>query len=265
MKSRALRALAYGGLLASLSTMLTGKAAYSDSAADQTILNQDQQKLKDDTSARDQYSQQFQQYQQQVEQQTKAAESYKGYAEKRIQELQRLGKGVSGNSELSNLRHWLAQEPQSIQQANFNVARMQSWLQNLQSKVSRDQYNVNVDQIQLEHDSDAEAQAKQEKTDADRKKKEAQYWTGVGLTAATASGATGAFGGGYPGGYGYTSLGGYYPGGIGGYYPGWGGYGGYPRYWGGSGPNSGGALPLSRPLSFGGIGLPAVGGFGARR
>lgn len=258
MKSQGMRTLAYGGILASFITILTMSGARSDSQADQTILNQDQQKLKEDTAARDQYSQQFQQYQQQVEQQTKAAESYKAYAEKRIQELNRLGKGVSGNTELSNLRHWLAQEPQSIQQANFNVARMQSWLQNLQSRVSRDQYNVNVDQIQLEHDSTSESQAKQEKADTDRKKKEAEYWAGAGLAAATITGGAGAMGG-YPTDYSYTSLGGYYPG--------WGGYyGGYPRYGGyGYGSYGGRPMSLSRPMSFGGIGMPLMGGFGGRR
>lgn len=136
---------------------------------DQAIFQEEKQLIHTDQAQEQQLLQEKQQYQAEISKDEPQDDSYRAYAEKRVQELTKL-KAAGGsptrslsaqkNGELYALEKWLTADAQARSQEQARLKQLDQAIANLQESQSTAMQNMNADVQSMREDANAEQQSR---------------------------------------------------------------------------------------------------------
>ncbi len=149
-----------------ISTFPTNSAfvfpALAQAGTDQAIFQEEKNLLRTDQSQEQQLMQEKQQYQAEISKDQPQDDSYRAYAEKRVQELNKL-KAAGGsptlslaaqkNGELYALQQWLTADAKARTQEQAQIAQLDEAITNLQESQAATTQNLNADIQGLHQDA----------------------------------------------------------------------------------------------------------------
>jgi hypothetical protein len=137
-------------------------ACLAQAQADRAVFQEENQLLRDDQQQQQQLMQQRNQYEQQVQGQEKQDEPYRLYAEKRVEELQKLraagGSPVrsvasQATTQLYALQKWLTADSQTRLEEQQHIKQLDEAISNLQSNEGQTLQNLQGDIQGMREDS----------------------------------------------------------------------------------------------------------------
>jgi hypothetical protein len=156
-------------MIISLINLAFAMPSLAQAGEDQAIFQEEKQLIHTDQAQEQQLLQEKQQYQAEISKDEPQDDSYRAYAEKRVQELTKL-KAAGGsptrslsaqkNGELYALEKWLTADAQARSQEQARLKQLDQAIANLQESQSTAMQNMNADVQSMREDANAEQQSR---------------------------------------------------------------------------------------------------------